>query len=145
MDGGGVDSLDSDMPNLFLTGATGYIGGAVLTRLLDHHLQRTFSITLLVRSFEKAALLNRTFGQKYNLKAILGSNSDLELLRELAASADVVFACVSHDQKKLNLYFSSPQADADDLAAAKAILGGMRDRYSKTGVASTLIHTVCRS
>ncbi|KAJ7227111.1 hypothetical protein GGX14DRAFT_693137 [Mycena pura] len=123
MDGGGVDSLN--MPNLFLTGATGYIGGTVLTRLLDHHLQRTFSITLLVRSFEKAALLNRTFGQKYNLRAIVGSNSDLELLRELAANADVVFAC----------------ADADDLAAAKAILGGMRDRYSKTGVASTLIHT----
>lgn len=29
------------------------------------------------------------------LKAVVGSNSDLALLRQLASDADVVFACVS--------------------------------------------------
>ncbi|KAJ7475778.1 hypothetical protein FB451DRAFT_256410 [Mycena latifolia] len=109
------------MPKIFLTGATGYIGGAVLARLLE----RTLAITVLVRSSEKASLFNRTFGKKHNLKAIVGSYSDLKLLRKLAAEADVVFAC----------------ADADDLAAAEAILSGMRDKYSDTGIPPTLIHT----
>ncbi|KAJ7494663.1 hypothetical protein B0H11DRAFT_2002881 [Mycena galericulata] len=113
------------MPKIFLTGATGYIGGAVLTRLLENPLESTFDITVLVRSSEKVALFNRKFGKNHNLEAILGSYGDLKLLRELSADADVVFAC----------------ADADDLAAAKAILSGMRDRHSSTGVAPTLIHT----
>ncbi|KAJ7127070.1 hypothetical protein C8R44DRAFT_617333 [Mycena epipterygia] len=111
------------MSKIFLTGATGYIGGAVLTRLLDH--PDLESITLLVRSSEKASQFERLFGKKHNLRAVVGYNSDLQLLRELAADADVVFAC----------------ADADDLPAAEAILNGMRDRYSGTRVAPTLIHT----
>ncbi|KAJ7727296.1 hypothetical protein DFH07DRAFT_231635 [Mycena maculata] len=113
------------MPKIFLTGATGYIGGAVLTRLLEHPLQRTFEITVLVRSSEKVSLFNRTVGKKHNLRAVLGSYSDLDLLKELSAEADVVFAC----------------ADADDLAAAKAILNGIHDKYSDNGVAPILIHT----
>ncbi|KAJ6619675.1 hypothetical protein B0H10DRAFT_2024368 [Mycena sp. CBHHK59/15] len=113
------------MPNIFLTGATGYIGGAVLTRLLEHPLARTFYITIIVRSPEKASLFNRDFGRKHQLRAVVGSYNDLELLRQLAADADVVFAC----------------ADADDLSAANAILRGMRDRHSNTGVAPSLIHT----
>ncbi|KAJ7284906.1 hypothetical protein C8J57DRAFT_1289814 [Mycena rebaudengoi] len=114
------------MPNLFLSGGTGYIGGAVLTRLLEHPLAATFDITLLVRSAPKAEKLNRIkFGQGNKLRAVVGSNSDLGLLKQLAADADVVFAC----------------ADADDLAAANAILSGLQVRYSRTGVAPVLIHT----
>ncbi|KAJ6505934.1 hypothetical protein DFH09DRAFT_943541 [Mycena vulgaris] len=114
------------MPTIFLTGATGYIGGTVLTRLLEHPLGRALDITVLVRSSEKASLFNRVLGKKHNFSAVVGSYGDLDLLRELAADADVVFAC----------------ADADDFPAAKAILSGMKDRHSGTGVAPTLIHTV---
>ncbi|KAK7033075.1 hypothetical protein R3P38DRAFT_3313147 [Favolaschia claudopus] len=114
------------MPRLFLTGATGYIGGAVLTRLLAHPLQHTFDITILVRSEEKAATFNRIFGQKHNLSAVAGSYSDLDLLKKLASNSDVVFAC----------------ADADDLPAAKAILDGLRDKHSSGG-SPILVHTVC--
>ncbi|KAJ6531714.1 hypothetical protein B0H19DRAFT_1188149 [Mycena capillaripes] len=112
------------MPKIFLTGATGYIGGAVLARLLEHPKEHTFDITILVRSSEKASVFNRTFGEKHNLTAVVGSYSDLKLLRKLSADSDIVFAC----------------ADSDDLHAAKAILGGLRDR-SDTGVVPTLIHT----
>ncbi|KAJ7034973.1 hypothetical protein C8F04DRAFT_1099651 [Mycena alexandri] len=111
------------MPSIFLTGATGYIGGAVLARLLEHPLQRTFTITILVRSAEKASVFNDKFGP--NLTAIVGSTDDVKVLRTLASDADVVFACT----------------DADDLPATKAILKGMRDRHSDTRVAPTLIHT----
>jgi uncharacterized protein YbjT (DUF2867 family) len=83
------------MPKIFLTGATGYIGGAVLTRLLADPLERTFDTTILVRSTEKASMFNRTFGKKHNLTAVVGSYSDLNLLRTLSADSDIVFACVS--------------------------------------------------
>ncbi|KAF7327868.1 NAD-P-binding protein [Mycena kentingensis (nom. inval.)] len=111
------------MRNILLTGATGYIGGSVLQRLWDQPTHNAF--TVLVRSQEKAATLNRLFGRKHNLNAVVGSNSNLGLLRELAAAADVVIACT----------------DADDLPATQAILEGLRDRFGMTRVAPTLIHT----
>ncbi|KAG6831796.1 hypothetical protein H0H92_007473 [Tricholoma furcatifolium] len=106
--------------HIFLTGATGYIGGSVLTRLLSHKLSDTFGITLLVRDATKAKQF-RTLG----VKAVVGSNSDLELLEHLAAEADITFSC----------------ADADDLDAVKAILAGMKQRYDKTEKPPTFIHT----
>ncbi|KAG5647412.1 hypothetical protein DXG03_000483 [Asterophora parasitica] len=106
--------------HIFLTGATGYIGGSVLTRLLSHKLSDTFGITVLVRDPAKAKEF-RTLG----VKATVGSNSDTKLLRQLAAEADIVFAC----------------ADADDLEAANAILAGLKDRFEKTRTVPSLIHT----
>jgi len=73
----------------------GYIGGSVLTRLLSHPRSDTFRITVLVRAQEKAAQF-RTMG----IKAVVGSNADTATLRELAADADLVIACV-------NIYFFS--------------------------------------
>ncbi|KAG6888925.1 hypothetical protein C0995_004938 [Termitomyces sp. Mi166 len=105
---------------VLFTGATGYIGGSVLTRLLSHKSSDTFEITALVRNATKAKDL-----QTLGVKAVIGSNSDLALLQRLAADADVVFAC----------------ADADDLKAAKAILSGLKERFDKTKTPPTLIHT----
>lgn len=34
------------------------------------------------------------------MKAVVGSNSDHDLLRQLAGDADIVFACVSVHQRK---------------------------------------------
>ncbi|KAG6884879.1 hypothetical protein C0993_007544 [Termitomyces sp. T159_Od127] len=106
--------------HVLLTGATGYIGGSVLTRLLSHKLSDTLRITALVRDATKAMKF-RAFG----VNAVLGSNSDLVLLQQLAANADVVFAC----------------ADADDLSAARAILSGLKERFDKTQKPPALIHT----
>ncbi|KAF8623670.1 hypothetical protein AX17_007368 [Amanita inopinata Kibby_2008] len=105
--------------HIFLTGATGYIGGSVLTRLLSHPLSDTFQTTVLVRDPSKAKQF-RTMG----IKAVVGSTEDATLLKQLASEADYVFAC----------------ADGDDLNAAKAILAGLKERYDKTGHASTLLH-----
>ncbi|KAF7316900.1 Rab guanyl-nucleotide exchange factor [Mycena chlorophos] len=107
--------------HILATGATGYIGGTVLARLLAHPLRKTFSLTILVRSPEKAEKFTRVFG----LNAVVGSNEDLGLLSKLSSQADVVIACT----------------DADDLPATQAILDGLRVKHSRTGVASTLIHT----
>ncbi|TFK40286.1 hypothetical protein BDQ12DRAFT_602474 [Crucibulum laeve] len=107
--------------HIFLTGATGYIGGSVLTRLLSHPLSDTFQTTVLVRDASKATQF-RTMG----IKAVVGTNLDLALIQGLAAEADLVIAC----------------ADADDLDAAKAILRGLKKRYEQTGKVSSLIQTV---
>jgi D-arabinose 1-dehydrogenase-like Zn-dependent alcohol dehydrogenase len=96
--------------NIFITGATGeihaslpcfpyipalplnligYIGGSVLTRLLNHPKSETFSIRALVRSTDKATKL-KAFG----VDAVVGSHSDSDLLTTLSSQADVVFTCV---------------------------------------------------
>ncbi|EGO24512.1 hypothetical protein SERLADRAFT_467949 [Serpula lacrymans var. lacrymans S7.9] len=106
--------------HIFLTGATGYIGGSVLANLLNHPKSDSFHITVLIRSEEKLPKF-RSVG----VKAVIGSHSDTTLLSKLASEADVVFAC----------------ADADNLDAAKAILSGLQKRYDAKGRASILIHT----
>ncbi|KAF8956992.1 hypothetical protein BDZ97DRAFT_137691 [Flammula alnicola] len=108
--------------NIFFTGATGYIGGTVLTRLIQHPDTASFQITTLVRSAEKGEKL-KTLG----IDVILGSYTDenLGFLTEAAANADVVIAV----------------ADSDNLPASNAILTGMKIKYEKSGKAPVLIHT----
>ncbi|TFL01459.1 hypothetical protein BDV98DRAFT_593342 [Pterulicium gracile] len=64
----------SNKVNVLLTGATGYIGGTVLERLLNHPDVSRFDITAIVRSVEKAEKLN-----KLGLDVIVGSHSDANL------------------------------------------------------------------
>jgi nucleoside-diphosphate-sugar epimerase len=67
----------------------GYIGGSVLQRLLDHPERDTFEITALVRSIDKAKLLN-TLG----INTVVASLADLDKLTEFAAASDVVIHTV---------------------------------------------------
>ncbi|TFK40452.1 hypothetical protein BDQ12DRAFT_711156 [Crucibulum laeve] len=106
--------------NIFITGATGYVGGSVVARLLKHPKFATFKVTALVRSVEKAEKL-KTLG----VETILGSYDDLEVLKKAASEADVVFAI----------------ADSDNVAAAQAIADGLKKRHADTGKVPTLIHT----
>ncbi|KAH9480249.1 Oxidase ucsJ [Psilocybe cubensis] len=107
---------------IFITGATGYVGGGVLARLLKHKDSETFSITALARSPEKAEKL-KTLG----VNVILGSYSDADLsfLTNEAARSDVVFAI----------------ADSDQLPATQAILKGLKIKFENSGKAPILIHT----
>ncbi|KAI9061107.1 NAD-P-binding protein [Trametes sanguinea] len=113
--------MSAEKTPIFLTGATGYIGGSVLERLLKHPSANTFDITVIVRNAEKAKILESKFG----VKAVVGTHQDLDKLETLAENAHVVFHC----------------ADADDLPAAKAILSGLRKRHAKLGDLPILIHT----
>lgn len=110
----------SNKVSILFTGATGYIGGAVLERLLNHPDFARFQITAVVRSAEKAEKLN-----KLGVDVVVGSHSDADIVTDLAAKADVVFSI----------------ADCDDLTAAQAILDGLKKRFEKTAKKSILIHT----
>ncbi|PPQ67713.1 hypothetical protein CVT25_009319 [Psilocybe cyanescens] len=109
---------------IFITGATGYIGGSVLSRLLNHNDASSFQITALVRSEEKANKL-KTLG----INVIVGSytDPDLNFLTREAAQSDIVITI----------------ADADLLPPTQAILRGLKIRYEKSGKAPILMHTVC--
>ena len=74
---------------MYANGTLGYIGGSVLQRLLDHPKKDTFEITALVRSVDKAKLLN-TLG----INTVVASLADLDKLTELAAASDVVIHTV---------------------------------------------------
>ncbi|KAI0783989.1 NAD-P-binding protein [Irpex lacteus] len=105
---------------IFFLGATGYIGGSVLSRLLSHPNQNSFDITVLVRDSDKAKKLERL-----GVKAVVGSFKDMPLVEQLAENAHVVFST----------------ADADDLGAANALLAGLKRRHEKTDDIPVLIHT----
>ncbi|KAI5122915.1 hypothetical protein M0805_007593 [Coniferiporia weirii] len=106
---------------IFLTGATGYIGGTVLWRLLHHEDASKFVLKVLVRSEEKAKLLTTLFG----VVVVVGSHADEDKLESLTDEADYIFAI----------------ADIDDPVAAHVILRGMKKHKERTGKVSYLIHT----
>ncbi|KAJ3024045.1 hypothetical protein HKX48_007976 [Thoreauomyces humboldtii] len=116
-----VNDMTPAKTSILITGATGYIGGSVLNRLLSHPDRASFDITALTRDAAKG----KTFKEKFNVQPLVGSHSDLDTLQKAAEQADVVFSC----------------ADADALDAVKAILTGLKNRHAKTGTAPTLIHT----
>ncbi|KAJ8494778.1 hypothetical protein ONZ51_g2122 [Trametes cubensis] len=107
--------------SIFITGATGYISGSVLERLLAHPKAADFEITSLVRSPEKAKVIREKFG----VNTIVGAHAEHDKLTQLAESADVVISVT----------------DSDDISAIKAIMQGMKSRFDKTGIKPTLIHT----
>ncbi|KAJ7275729.1 NAD-binding protein [Mycena rebaudengoi] len=109
----------STKTDFFLTGATGYIGGAVLTRFLQHPHADTFQFTVLVRDAKKAEKFT-----EMGIHAVVGSHGDAELVERLASQADVVIAT----------------ADCDDLDAAKATLRGLQKRHA-LGVTPIFINT----
>ncbi|CAA7267190.1 unnamed protein product [Cyclocybe aegerita] len=108
--------------NIFFTGATGYIGGSILSRLLQHKDAASFHITALVRSSNKAEKF-KTLG----VDTVIGSyaDEDLPILTQAASKADVVFTAV----------------DADSLPPVRAILDGLKLKYEASGRAPILIHT----
>jgi NAD(P)-dependent dehydrogenase (short-subunit alcohol dehydrogenase family) len=108
--------------SILITGATGYIGGAVVDRLLAHPDRSSFSISAIVRDTDKA----KRFKSDYGVHAIVSSLDDTNVLTDAASQADVVINA----------------ADADNAGATKAILAGLKARYERTGKAPILIHTV---
>ena len=75
---------------IFLTGATGYIGGSLANRLIREGRQ----VYGLVRSKEKAQLL-----EKEGVHPVLGSLDDGDVLADSARAADAVINAASSDHR----------------------------------------------
>jgi nucleoside-diphosphate-sugar epimerase len=75
---------------IFLTGASGYIGGSVANKLL----QQGHQVYGLVRSPEKAQLV-----KQLGISPVLGSLDDGDRLEESARSADAVINAASSDHR----------------------------------------------
>ncbi|PIL35390.1 hypothetical protein GSI_02116 [Ganoderma sinense ZZ0214-1] len=106
---------------IFITGVTGYIGGAILHRLLTHPNADTFEITVLVRNPEKARILESQFG----VKTIVASHAEHDKIEQIVEANHVIFHI----------------ADSDDEPLITAILRGLKNRHDKLGDLPILIHT----
>ncbi|KAL2839856.1 NAD(P)-binding protein [Aspergillus pseudodeflectus] len=73
------------MTKVFLTGATGYIGGDILYQLNQRH--PDFEYALLIRSEDKAQKVRPAYP---NARIVIGGNDDSEVLEREAAWADIV-------------------------------------------------------
>ena len=70
---------------VFLTGATGYIGGDALYQI--HQRYPDFEYALLIRSEDKAKKVRSEYSKA---RIVIGGNDDIELLEREAAWADIV-------------------------------------------------------
>ena len=78
---------------VFITGATGYIGGEALYQLLNS--SQKYDITALVRSEEKAENLKTATGNK--VRTVIGHLDDLELIDEQVRANDIIINTANVD------------------------------------------------
>ncbi|CAE6448507.1 unnamed protein product [Rhizoctonia solani] len=93
---------------IFILGATGYIGGAVLSELKRNHPEATF--TALARKDEDIQAL-----EKIGVKGVKGTFLDTDKIEHESHEADVVINA----------------ADADDMGLVKAIVKGLKSRKER--------------
>lgn len=105
---------------IFFTGATGYIGGSFLYRLLNRPDVSDYEITLLTRQKDKAEGFH-----ELGCKTIVGNLQDYDLIREECKKADIVIQT----------------ADCDEYEFGRAVIGGMKAHKEATGQIPILLHT----
>ncbi|KAE9580179.1 hypotheticall protein [Colletotrichum fructicola] len=108
---------------LLITGATGYIGGTVLTQLLNSTVPGIISLSFsaLIRHQSQADIL----AEKGIQSIIFNGLDDTEIIRQAAADHDVIIHIANSFHK----------------ASAEAMLQGLHDRKAKTGKTGIFIHT----
>ncbi|CAF1136036.1 unnamed protein product [Rotaria sordida] len=114
--------MSSQQLNILFTGATGYIGGSVLTGLLQHPNSSNFKITALIRGDEGRAKKLGSLG----VIPLIGSNDSHDIIEKAASESHVVIHTGD---------------SADDLPSAKAIISGLNKRTQTTGKPVIYIHT----
>lgn len=112
--------------HIFVTGATGWVGSAVVSELLG----AGHAVTGLARSADKAAALSAT-----GAKAIHASLDDLGVLRRAAASADaVIHTAFNHDFSK---FAENAEQDRRTIEAfGDALAGSQRPLLVTSGLAA---------
>ncbi|EUC64034.1 NAD-binding domain protein, partial [Rhizoctonia solani AG-3 Rhs1AP] len=93
---------------VFLIGATGYVGGAILTELL--RTSASFTITALVRKDSDIKVL-----EQLGVKTIKGSFSDMDKIEQASREANIVYNA----------------ADADDLDLTRAVIRGLKSQKER--------------
>jgi putative NADH-flavin reductase len=93
---------------IFILGATGYLGGAIVTELL--RTSAAFTITALVRKDQDIETL-----QALGIKTIKGSFTDVDKIEEASRDADIVYNA----------------ADADDMSLTQAVLKGLKSKKER--------------
>ncbi|KAL8663730.1 MAG: hypothetical protein Q9202_003676 [Teloschistes flavicans] len=106
-------------PKIFVTGATGYIGGDALYALMQKH-PRDYDVATLVRNSDKGA---QVASQYPSIRLVYGDLDSAETLEEEARKADIV------------LHF----ANADHVGAAEALTRGLAAHPSDSP--GHIIHT----
>jgi len=114
--------MSSTTINIFLTGATGYIGGSILTALLQHPNASNFNISAIIRGDNER--INKL--KSLNVTPIVGSNDSFEIIEKAAKESHVVIHTAN---------------SADDLPSTKAIISGLNKRTQETGKPVIYIHT----
>ena len=78
-------------PKVLLTGSSGYIGGSILTQLLESRDPNIKDITIscLVRRQEQADLLSSTYGERVN-PVLFADLDDSETIIDVASKHDIV-------------------------------------------------------
>jgi nucleoside-diphosphate-sugar epimerase len=89
------------MTRIFLTGASGYIGGDVLHLLLKSHPE--FQVRVLVRDRSKGAAITKAFSQ---VETVHGSLDDTDVIVKEAQEADIVLhlAATGHLESVQTIY-----------------------------------------
>ncbi|KAJ4349829.1 uncharacterized protein N0V89_008448 [Didymosphaeria variabile] len=100
------------MVKIFITGATGYIGGDTLYHLYNKY--PNYEYTAIVRTEEKGKQVTSKFPK---VRTVKGDNDSIDLLKEESAKADIVIHT----------------ADAsDNVNAAKAIASGLTSGHTSS-------------
>ncbi|RLL95297.1 hypothetical protein CFD26_103992 [Aspergillus turcosus] len=107
--------------SVLIVGATGYIGGSILSELLQSPEAAELSISALIRRPEQAAKLQSLGVKPLQFKGL----DDLDACRDAASQHDVVInaASASHDR------------------SAKALIQGLSQRQKATGKETYMMHT----
>jgi nucleoside-diphosphate-sugar epimerase len=127
--------MSNEHNQVFVLGAAGYIGGAILVGYKKAF--PTFHYTALIRNKDYVPAFE---GERddackpattypisiaIGVKTVIGDHSELVKITDLVAQADIV----------LNA------ADADDFPLTKAVLNGLKIRSASVGLKPILIHT----
>ncbi|KAL8769376.1 MAG: hypothetical protein Q9209_004603 [Squamulea sp. 1 TL-2023] len=130
-------------PKIFVTGATGYIGGDALYQLIKSG--KEYNVTTLVRNSEKGGQI----ASKYPaIRLVYGDLDSTELLEEEARKADIVLRklLVNHElhhtlvlTSLLAIQLFPDFADADHVGAAEALTKGLAAHTSERP--GYIIHT----
>lgn len=106
-----TDKIIMTTLKVFLTGATGYIGGEVLYQLLNNK-THNFEVTALVRSQEKADLLTKATNNK--VIPVIGSLDSLEVIEKQVNENEIIINTANVD------HVPSAKVLADTLAKKKS-------------------------